>query len=83
MEEQIVSNGRDVHGVLRLESSARPPSQSAGVLGRLYRVVTAISQHHFFDSKRSSFLERAIWIRARSIMKCLEWSVKSELEVAP
>jgi hypothetical protein len=28
------------------------------------------------------FLERAIWIRARSIMKCLEWSVKNELEVA-
>jgi hypothetical protein len=26
---------------------------------------------------------RAIWIRLRSLMKCLAWSVKSELEAAP
>jgi hypothetical protein len=37
------------------ESYARPPSQSAEVLGRLHMTVTGIRQHHFFDSKRSSF----------------------------
>ena len=37
------------------ESYARPPSQSSEVLGRLHMAVTGIRQHHFFDSKRSSF----------------------------
>jgi hypothetical protein len=54
-------------GCCDLESSARPPSQSTGVLGRLYLVVTAISQHHFFDSKRASFWsERFGFVNGRS-----------------
>ena len=54
-------------GCCDLESSARSPSRSAGVLGRLYLVVTAISQHHFFDSKRSSFWsERFGFVNGRS-----------------
>ncbi len=49
------------------ESYARSPSQSTEVLGRLHMAVTGIRQHHFFDSKRSSFWsERFGFVHGRS-----------------
>ena len=49
------------------ESCARPPLQYAGVLGRLHLVVTGVSQHDIFDSKRSSFWsERFGFVHGRS-----------------
>ena len=47
-----------------------PAFAKCGVLGRLYLVVTAISQHHFFDSKRSSFRsERFGFVHGRSLKR--------------
>ena len=77
-----MSNGRDGHGVAVIRSLTQ---------ARLRKVRGARSTASGCDGHKSTpllrlealeFLERAIWIRARSIMKCLEWSVKSELEAA-
>ena len=82
-KEQIVSNGRDVHGVLRFGVFRTPAFAKCG---GARPIVPGCDSHKATAPLRLEaleFLERAIWIRERSIMKCLEWSVKSELEVVP
>ena len=62
--------------------SAGACGAKCGMLGCLRGVLHGKKQQHSVDSTVSSSW-RAIRIRTWPFMKCLGWSVKSELEAAP
>ncbi len=82
-KNKLVSNSRDVHGALRFGVFRTPAFAKCGGARPTVPGCDSHKSTPLLRLEALEFLERAIWIRERSIMKCLEWSVKSELEVAP
>jgi hypothetical protein len=71
-KEQIVSNGRDVHGVLRFGVFRAPAFAMCGGARPAASGCDGRESTQHLRLEALEFLERAIWIRARSVTKCLE-----------
>ena len=64
-------------------SSAGTCGAKRGMFGCLRGVLNGKKQQHSVDSKVSSSWREQFGFVLRSLMKCLGWSVKSELGAAP